>query len=225
MGRYGCGDDSRRESAGNRSQTQAGYRTLCVRKCDGYYFPIGFSTPMSELNRDQAACGSFYPDGAAELYVYPSGSEDQQAMMSLDGEAYAEQPFAFAYRSAYQPACAATLHAGVKAAEEGARQAVAIKASVIVPIPVPRPSLTDPKTIVDAPARTRVVAADRRETTVRVVGPATPYLVSKLADGSIAPVAANSAPKRVATEPGIGTPWLDRISALIAPAAQADEGD
>jgi hypothetical protein len=146
-------------------------------------------------------------------------------MESLDGEDYAEQSFALAYRSAYQPACAAMLHAGVRASERETRQTVAIKDSAIVPIPVPRPSLSDnTKAIVNANDNGSIVSA-KVDTEIRVVGPATPYLVSNPADASIAPVAANSAPKRVApAQPGIATSWLDRISALIAPAAQADEG-
>jgi hypothetical protein len=193
-----------------------------VRKCDGYYFPIGFATPKSEFKRDQAACQSFYPDGEADLYVYPSGSDDAKTMVSLGGEAYAEQPFAFAYRSAYQPACAAMLQAGVKAAAEKAQKTVEIKASAIVPIPVPRPSLNDPKIIADASESPRIAAADRGETKVRVVGLTTPYLVSK-PDG---PFVASSAPERVVPAgPGApGTVWLEQLSSLVAPAAQADDG-
>lgn len=225
MRHHGCSARSQRAARGGGHHSGGGYQTLCVRKCDGYYFPIGFATAKRDLQRDQAACNSFYPDGAAELYIRPSGSDEAAAMVSLDGKDYAGQSFAFAYRSAYQPACAAMLHAGVGASERQSRQTVAIKASAIVPIPVPRPSPgDDTKPIVNASDRGSIVSA-KVDTGIRVVGPATPYLVSNPFGEAIAPVAANSAPKRVApADQGAAASWLDRISALIAPAAQADEG-
>src|SRR5215467_7410334 len=34
----------------------ATYRTLCVRLCDGFYFPISFAVPASSLERDAERC-------------------------------------------------------------------------------------------------------------------------------------------------------------------------
>ena len=34
------------------------YRTVCVRLCDGYYFPISFSVTADRLGREQAVCES-----------------------------------------------------------------------------------------------------------------------------------------------------------------------
>ena len=36
----------------------ATYRTLCVRQCDGYYFPISFSTLPNHFERDAELCQS-----------------------------------------------------------------------------------------------------------------------------------------------------------------------
>ena len=36
----------------------ATYRTLCVRLCDGYYFPVSFSTLPNHFQRDCGACAS-----------------------------------------------------------------------------------------------------------------------------------------------------------------------
>ena len=47
-----------------------GTRTLCVRLCDGYYFPIEFDASSSRFDADAAACQSMYPqEGQAELFV------------------------------------------------------------------------------------------------------------------------------------------------------------
>lgn len=75
------------------------YRTLCVRKTDGYYFPISFSTVKDRFENDQATCQSMCPGTKVELYHHKMPSEDSEDMVSyLTGKAYAKEPFAFAYR-------------------------------------------------------------------------------------------------------------------------------
>ena len=52
------------ESIGTNSWTPQGgsgvatYRTVCVRMCDGYYFPVSFSTLPSHFPQDADACSS-----------------------------------------------------------------------------------------------------------------------------------------------------------------------
>jgi len=43
-----------------RSAPSGTYRTLCVRRCDGYYFPISFSTTRDHLAVDEAMCGQLW---------------------------------------------------------------------------------------------------------------------------------------------------------------------
>ena len=75
------------------------YRTLCVRKTDGYYFPISFSTVKDRFEQDQATCQAMCPGTNVELYHHKMPTEDSEEMISyLTGKAYAEEPFAFAYR-------------------------------------------------------------------------------------------------------------------------------
>ena len=75
------------------------YRTLCVRKTDGYYFPISFSTVQDRFEDDQATCQSMCPGTKVELYHHKMPTEDSEEMVSyLTGKAYAKEPFAFAYR-------------------------------------------------------------------------------------------------------------------------------
>jgi hypothetical protein len=91
----------------------AGYRTLCVRVCDGYYFPISYATNRSHFKIDAAVCQSMYPPGEASLYVHRTTGEDAtQAVSAFGGKPLASESFAFAYRSAYDKACAALLHSG-----------------------------------------------------------------------------------------------------------------
>lgn len=81
------------------------YRTLCVRRCDGYYFPISFATTAERFAQDEAACQSMCPGGDAELYYQPSGDDNPANMMSLSGEPYAALPNALDYRKEVSAAC------------------------------------------------------------------------------------------------------------------------
>lgn len=81
------------------------YRTLCVRTCDGYYFPISFTTVQARFARDEQLCRSMCPGTEVALYVHRNPGEDSDAMVSLAGEPYAALPTAFRYRTKYDSAC------------------------------------------------------------------------------------------------------------------------
>lgn len=76
------------------------FRTLCVRTCDGYFFPVAYSTPAEELDRDAAACRAQCPGTDVELYVHRAPDEEAERMVSLSGVPYTDLPAAFRYRQA-----------------------------------------------------------------------------------------------------------------------------
>jgi hypothetical protein len=89
------------------------YRTLCVRTCDGYYFPISYATDRSHFKVDAAVCQSMYPPGEATLYVHHTTGEDAtQAVSAQTGQPLAKESFAFAYRSTFDKSCAALFRSG-----------------------------------------------------------------------------------------------------------------
>jgi Protein of unknown function (DUF2865) len=91
---------------GDRSPFGGGtYRTLCVRSCDGYYFPISFATTPDEFGRDENTCRSMCPGSDASLYVYRNPGGDPAQMVSLAGAPYTALPNAFRYRREYDKAC------------------------------------------------------------------------------------------------------------------------
>lgn len=81
------------------------FRTLCVRTCDGYYFPISFATDPSRFQDDAQACSAACPGAPAALYVHRSAGEGVEQMVSLTGEPYTSLPAAFAYRKTYNASC------------------------------------------------------------------------------------------------------------------------
>ncbi len=81
------------------------FRTLCVRTCDGYYFPISFTTSSHNFKRDQAVCAAMCPAANVRLYVHRNPGQESEDMVSVDGEAYAKLDTAFAYRESFNPKC------------------------------------------------------------------------------------------------------------------------
>lgn len=83
----------------------ATYRTLCVRTCDGYYFPVSYSTLPSRFSTDVAKCQDQCA-APAELFVYRNPGEEPEQMVSADGRtAYNDLPNAWRYRKEYVKGC------------------------------------------------------------------------------------------------------------------------
>jgi len=74
------------------------YHTVCVRACDGYYFPISYSTVPSRFADDARTCQRLCPAAEAELYSFRNPGEDMEQAISVSGQAYTALPNAFRYR-------------------------------------------------------------------------------------------------------------------------------
>jgi hypothetical protein len=81
------------------------YRTLCVRTCDGYYFPISYSTVPSKFADDEQLCRRMCPATEVTLYSHRNPGEDVAQAVSSSGRPYTALPTAFSYRKQYNPAC------------------------------------------------------------------------------------------------------------------------
>jgi Protein of unknown function (DUF2865) len=73
-------------------------RTLCVRTCDGFYFPVSFSTTKDHFSKDAAACSALCPGAEAKLYYHSIPNEEPEQMVDLTGKTYTSSPNAFKYR-------------------------------------------------------------------------------------------------------------------------------
>jgi hypothetical protein len=82
------------------------FRTICVRTCDGYYFPVSFSVPSARFADDAQTCQRMCPAAQVSLYAYHNpGEEVEQAVSTTDGRPYTELPTAFQYRREFNAAC------------------------------------------------------------------------------------------------------------------------
>jgi hypothetical protein len=99
------------ESASNNSWTPQGgaggatYKTVCVRLCDGFYFPVSFSTLPSHFTQDAEVCQSKCA-APTELYYHPNpGGSMDQALALKTQEPYTRLKVAFRYRKEFVNGC------------------------------------------------------------------------------------------------------------------------
>jgi hypothetical protein len=81
------------------------YRTVCVRTCDGGYFPISFATVPARFPDDEKTCKALCPATEANLYAYRNPGEDMNQAVSVSGQPYASSPNAFRFRQEFNPTC------------------------------------------------------------------------------------------------------------------------
>ena len=81
------------------------FHTVCVRTCDGYYFPLSFSTTPDHFADDQRTCQRECPATEATLYAFRNPGEDMTQATSINGQPYTALPTAFQYRKQFTPTC------------------------------------------------------------------------------------------------------------------------
>jgi hypothetical protein len=88
---------------GRSKGSKGGQRTVCVRLCDGYYWPVSFQTKRSQFQKDARACESSC-DGEARLFHFPTYGDIHDAVDN-SGKPYARLPAAFLYRKKLVAGC------------------------------------------------------------------------------------------------------------------------
>src|SRR5579863_7353359 len=81
------------------------YRTVCVRSCDGFYFPISFATVPARFPDDEKTCKNLCPAVEATLFAYRNPGEDMSQAVSINGQPYTSSPNAFHFRQEFNPTC------------------------------------------------------------------------------------------------------------------------
>ena len=100
--------DEQRQSApsGEKGPVQAhsGSYAVCVRTCDGSFFPVSYSGAGSRADSLEDVCRSLCPNADMALYSFPFGGTIEEAA-SPTGEPYANLPNAGKFEKAYDPSC------------------------------------------------------------------------------------------------------------------------
>ncbi len=116
-------DETRRQSVLERpARVRQGnlsgrFRTMCVRTCDGYYFPVSWSVSQAAFERDGNACQAMCPGTQVELHYHRVSGEDSEDMVSATtGVPYRDMDNAFLYR---QPGASIPAGCGCGAVAQG----------------------------------------------------------------------------------------------------------
>ena len=80
-------------------------RPVCVRLCDGFFFPASVPAGGYNAASEEAACVGLCPDAPIALYYQPSGSDRIEDAFSATGQRYDALPIALRYRSTQDNTC------------------------------------------------------------------------------------------------------------------------
>ena len=83
------------------------FRTMCVRTCDGFAFPVSLSTTAARFHEDAASCSAMCPGRELRLFATKARAGTVAKARDVEtGQPYSALPFAFRYRKRYEAACA-----------------------------------------------------------------------------------------------------------------------
>jgi Protein of unknown function (DUF2865) len=88
----------------SRGASTGTYRTLCVRLCDGFYFPMSYATYPDRFALDAKRCERSCPS-RSRLFVHRNPGESVSEMVDLEGRSYRDLPTAFLHQVQYVPDC------------------------------------------------------------------------------------------------------------------------
>ncbi len=107
-------DDGREEKSSSTT-----YRTMCVRLCDGYYWPVNYAVTKDQFKEDANACArTCGGPGEAKLFSYRNPGGEIEEMEDSDGKAYKKLQNAFLFRTKYEASCKCRPHPWEEAAAD-----------------------------------------------------------------------------------------------------------
>jgi hypothetical protein len=91
------------EEGSGGSEAHAGSKAVCVRSCDGSFFPVSYSA-YGRLDELQDMCRALCPNAEVTLYTYSPSADIDQAV-SITGAHYMDSPTAMKYRKSVDNSC------------------------------------------------------------------------------------------------------------------------
>jgi hypothetical protein len=100
---------------GHLVRTALGARTVCVRACDGYLFPLGHLAGRGDIPVHEAACAAACPNTPTRLFTLGAGETELDRAIGLDGQPYRSLAVANLYRAKRVAECGCQPEGGVAA--------------------------------------------------------------------------------------------------------------
>jgi hypothetical protein len=156
--------DIREGGYGDYFDGYAGYstvRTLCVRTCDGYYWPISYSTIPDYVVNDADQCQQQCPGTEVRLFYYDNPGQEAEQAIDLTGMPYMSLPNALKYRREFDATCSCKQqinYGSINIAEAGGQSRAVIDFNGLTfPLPIRDPRRQLPTT---AAAPAEIVQAE-----------------------------------------------------------------
>jgi hypothetical protein len=92
------------KAVGEGGEAHAGSKEVCVRTCDGYFFPISYSGSGGHSGDLADMCKALCPNAEVALYSYSPAGDISQAV-GADGTHYADLANALKYRKSVDSSC------------------------------------------------------------------------------------------------------------------------
>jgi Protein of unknown function (DUF2865) len=195
-------------------------KTVCVRMCDGYYFPVNTATQRAHVNKDaslcKASCGA-----EGRLFTLPVGSTEMDTAVDLSGRPYSRMPIAFKYRKSLVEGCRCRPEPWTEA--EMSRHRAYAKADTENPKQDKRGETPNANVAAAEPQMTADVAVTASEPTTTTGKPSNFKRIvverkSVAAPPETALVAARTSRQQVAQQPASSQPAPVRLAPPPAPA-------
>ena len=185
----------------------APYRPVCVRLCDGFYYPVSYSTYPSNFSTDASRCQSNCA-APAELYVYRNPGEEIERAVSLNGAAYMDLPVALKYRKEYVNGCSCKqAEYNPTAIENSNKKAEVTPAPATGKVAAPAKQAAQPAAEADADASATAASGEKPpvDLDLDVTGSTAPAPPPEQAQEQAAPPPAPAAEAAPAASPGQST--------------------
>lgn len=88
----------KRTEVAARSPGRSGDTTVCVRRCDGYLFPLGALRDTADLPLHRTACAAACPNAATEVFTLAAGDTELDHAVGPNGMPYRASALANVYR-------------------------------------------------------------------------------------------------------------------------------
>jgi Protein of unknown function (DUF2865) len=182
------------------ANAHAGSYAVCVRTCDGSFFPVSYSGAGSRADSLEEVCRSLCPNADVALYSFPFGGTIDEAVSS-NGERYVDMPNALKFQQTFDPTCScrrkgeswaqALANAEARYGHESHDILVTAEKSAEMARPIVSKASADPKA---KPAKNNAKATapapDAATLPTPAVAPATPGLDANGADAALSAAAA-----------------------------------
>lgn len=144
------------------------YRTVCVRTCDGFFFPISFAATPARFPTDEQMCQRQCPGTEARLFAYRNPGGDIEQAVAVNGQPYSSLPNALLFKKEFVPSCscrgAGQSWAQALSGAEGAADPTLRKGDIVVTedkareMAQPRPATPPPAAAAAKPAAPKPAA-------------------------------------------------------------------